>query len=145
MYLLPDVNLRLRPRLLDELQPGSRLVSHAFDMGDWEADIFETVDSRDVYLWIVPAKAEGEWTVKDGAQTFDLKFNQRFQMLTGTATVGGKPVPVRNGKLNGTQIVFTVDIDGKPATYEGTVSGNRIEGVTGPAANKRDWSAAKKG
>jgi len=145
MYLLTTVNLKLRPRLLDELRPGTRLVSHAFDMGDWEADIYETVDGRSVYMWVVPAKIEGEWTVKDGAQTFDLKLNQRFQMLTGTATVGGKPLPVKNGKINGTQIVFTVDIDGKPATYQGKISGDRIEGIAGAAANKRDWSAAKKG
>jgi len=145
MYLLTTVNQKLRPRLLEELRPGTRLVSHAFDMGDWEADVYETVDSRSVYLWIVPAKAEGEWTVKDGAQTFDLKLSQRFQMLSGTATVGGKQTPVKNGKLNGTEIVFTVDIDGKPTTYQGRISGDKIEGAAGTAANKRDWSAAKKG
>jgi hypothetical protein len=144
MYLLPDVNLRLRPRLLDELRPGTRLVSHAFDMGDWEADIFETVDGRNVYMWVVPAKVDGEWTVKDGMQTFALKFNQRFQTLTGTVAVGGKEAPVKGGRLDGAQITFTIDIEGKPAAFYGKVDGNKIESVDGPRGGKREWSAAKK-
>ncbi len=141
MYLLTSVNQKLRPRLLDELRPGTRLVSHAFDMGDWEADHYESVDGRSVYLWIVPAKVDGEWTVKDGAQTFNLKFNQRFQTLMGTANVGGKDLPVKNGKLEGAQITFTLDLNGKPATFQGKVSGDKIEG----AAGKREWSATRKG
>lgn len=145
MYLLTTVNRKLRPRLLEELRPGTRLVSHAFDMGEWEADIFETVDGRHVYMWVVPAKVEGEWTVKDGAQTFGVKFDQHFQMLSGTASIDGKQVPVRNGRLNGAEIVFTVDIDGKPATYHGKVAGDRIEGMAGPTANRRNWNAARKG
>jgi hypothetical protein len=145
MYLLTSVNQKLRPRLLDELRPGTRLVSHAFDMGDWEADIYETVDGRSVYMWVVPAKVDGEWTVKDGAQTFNLKLNQRFQMLTGNASIAGKDVPVKGGRLNGTQITFSVDTNGKPVTYYGKVDGNRIEAVAGPRGDKRDWSAAKKG
>lgn len=140
MYLLSSVNRKLRPRLLDELRPGTRLVSHAFDMGDWEADVYEQVDGRSVYLWIVPAKVDGRWSVKDGTQTFDLKLDQRFQLFTGTATVGGKDVPVKDGKLKGAQIVFTLDLNGKPVTFGGKVSGDKIEGKAGG----RDWSAAKK-
>jgi len=56
MYLLPDVNLRLRPNILSQLKPGSRVVSHAFDMGDWKPDRTERINGRTVYLWIVPAK-----------------------------------------------------------------------------------------
>jgi predicted O-methyltransferase YrrM len=145
MYLLTSVNQKLRPRLLDELRPGTRLVSHAFDMGDWEADIYETVDGRSVYMWVVPAKVDGEWTVKDGAQTFNVKFNQRFQMLMGNANVGGKELPVKNGKLDGAQISFTLDLNGKPATFVGKVDGNRIESAAGPRGQKREWSADKKG
>ena len=109
-------------------------------MGDWEADVYEQVDGRSVYLWIVPAKVDVRWSVKDGTQTFDLKLDQRFQMFTGTATVGGKDVTVKDGKLNGAQIVFTLDLNGKPVTFEGKVSGDIIEGTAG----KREWSAAKK-
>jgi amino acid transporter len=66
MYLLPSVNLQLRPRILEEMKPGSRIVSHAFNMGDWDPDLRENVDGRDVYFWIVPAKVEGKWTITDG-------------------------------------------------------------------------------
>jgi len=57
MYLLPDVNLKLKPKLLSQLKPGSRVVSHAFDMGDWKPDKVERVDGRTIYLWIIPAKS----------------------------------------------------------------------------------------
>ena len=57
MYLLPDVNMKLRPNLLNQLKPGSRVVSHSFDMGDWKPDKVERVDGRTIYLWIIPAKA----------------------------------------------------------------------------------------
>jgi cyclopropane fatty-acyl-phospholipid synthase-like methyltransferase len=57
MYLLPDVNLKLKPNLLSQLKPGSRVVSHSFDMGDWKPDKAERVEGRTIYLWIIPAKA----------------------------------------------------------------------------------------
>jgi hypothetical protein len=112
-------------------------------MGEWKPDVHETVDGRDVYLWIIPAKLGGEWTVKDGAQSFSVKLEQTFQELTGSATIGGKPSPVTNGKINGDQVVFTLQIDGKPATFAGKVSGNKIDGMAGPTATKRDWSASR--
>ena len=89
MYLLSSINLKLRPRILDEMAPGTRIVSHAFDMGDWKPDERDTVGYRNVYLWIVPAKVEGRWNVKtaDG-QTMALDLKQQFQEVDGTATVG---------------------------------------------------------
>jgi SAM-dependent methyltransferase len=57
MYLLPDVNLKLKPNLLSQLKPGSRVVSHAFDMGDWKPDKVEQVNGRTIYLWTIPTKA----------------------------------------------------------------------------------------
>ena len=143
MYLLTTVNMKLRPRLLDELRPGTRLVSHAFNMGDWEADVHEKVDGRDVYLWIVPAKTGGQWAVKNGAQSFTLDIDQRFQEVKGTATIDGKSVPITNGKLNGDEIVFTVDLGGKPATFHGRVNGDKIEAMSGPTATQKDWSATR--
>jgi precorrin-6B methylase 2 len=143
MYLLTSVNAKLRPRLLEELRPGTRIVSHAFSMGEWKPDVHEQVDGRDVYLWIIPAKVGGQWTVKDGAQSFTVKLEQEFQELSGSATIGGKPSPVTNGKINGDQVVFTLQIDGKPATFAGKISGNKIDGMAGPTATKRDWSASR--
>jgi precorrin-6B methylase 2 len=143
MYLLTNVNLKLRPRMLEELRPGTRLVSHAFSMGEWKPDVHERVENRDVYLWVVPAKVDGRWTVQDGAQSFTVEIEQEFQELKGRATVGGKTVPLVNAKMNGEHIVFTVEIGGKPETFEGKATGDRMEAISGPLATKRAWSATR--
>lgn len=137
MYLLTSVNAKLQPRLLNELRPGTRVVSHAFNLGSWEPDIHEVVDGRNVYLWVVPAKVDGEWAVKAGERSFAVKFDQEFQMLKGSTSIGGKDVPIVNGRLRGGQIMFMVEIEGKPVAYEGTVAGDKIEGKSG-------WSATRK-
>jgi hypothetical protein len=144
MYLLTSVNLKLRPRLLEELQPGTRLVSHAFDMGDWEPDVRETVDGRSVYKWVVPAKVGGRWAMKDGERSFTLDIDQQYQMLSGKATIGGKDVPIENGKLDGANIVFTLEVGGKPETFAGKVNGDKIEGG-GASATGKSWTATKLG
>jgi SAM-dependent methyltransferase len=85
LYLLPDINLRLRPRLLNEMRAGSRIVSHAFDMGDWAHDGFANVDGRRVFLWIVPAIVGGRWTMTlPGGTNAPLVLEQRYQKVTGT-------------------------------------------------------------
>ncbi|MBD8678058.1 class I SAM-dependent methyltransferase [Sphingomonas sp. CFBP 13720] len=94
LYLLPRINLALRPRLLTEAKPGTRIVAHAFDMGDWRPDAERLVGDRRIYLWIVPGVAGGEWrvTMADG-RTAMLTLDQRFQDVTGTmdgvAVTGG--------------------------------------------------------
>ena len=128
MYLLTQLNLRLRPKLLD-LKPGTRLVSHAFSMGDWMPEQKETMSPRyDVYLWIVPAKVEGRWSVQRGEKQFTVEFNQKYQMLTGTAQVDGKSVPVENGRLRGKEITFDVQVEGQSGTFRGEVDGGTIKG-----------------
>ena len=128
MYLLTDLNLRLRPKLLD-LKPGTRLVSHAFAMGDWVPDQHETLPPRyDVYLWIVPAKVEGRWNVQRGEKQFTVELTQKFQTFSGTAQVDGKTVPVRNGKLRGKEITFDVEIENQSGTFRGEVDGDAIKG-----------------
>jgi SAM-dependent methyltransferase len=127
LYLLPSLNLKLRPTLLG-MKPGTRVVSHAFTMGDWEPDQTATVESRTAYLWIVPAKVDGTWRV-DGAG--DLVLTQRYQKVEGT--LGGKPVKVT---LRGDTI--TVVADGKE--YAGRVEGTHMRGtIKGGAA----WSATR--
>jgi hypothetical protein len=143
MYLLSSVNLQLRPRLLDELRPGTRLVSHAFSMAAWQPDVHEKVDNRDVFLWIVPARAAGQWRVKDGSRTFTMQFFQNFQELQGAALIDGRSVPLVNGKLNGENIAFSLELDGKPQIFQGKVSGDRMEATDGPLAPKRNWSAGR--
>ena len=111
MYLLQSVNLQLRPRILAELRPGSRVVSHAFSMNDWEPDQHVNVNGRNLYLWIVPGKAEGTWQAESGGRKFTLDLKQAFQKLTGTATVNGVSTPV-TGKLNGNAIELSGDFGG---------------------------------
>lgn len=124
MYLLTDINLRLRPKILDTMKPGTRIVSHAFDMGDWEPDEHDTVDSKKVFFWIVPAKVEGKWTL-EGARKMTLDLSQQYQMVGGKAVIDGKSVNVTGGRLRGAEITFTVD----GHTYAGKVNGNVIEGA----------------
>ncbi len=134
MYLLTTLNLKLRPQILD-LKPGTRVVSHAFDMGDWKPDRTESVESRTAYLWIVPAKVAGSWQLPQG----ELTLNQTFQAIDGTLKLGDSSVAVTNGRLRGDQISFQAG----GAEYSGRVSGNRIEGaVKGSSAGY--WSAAKR-
>ena len=115
LYLLPAVNERLRPQIL-EMRPGSRIVSHAFSMGDWEADEEVTMDpgGQNIYFWIVPAKVEGSQTVmlqgKDGkAQEAKLDLKQEYQKVTGTATIGGKQAKITDGRLRGRALTFTAN------------------------------------
>lgn len=119
MYLLPSVNLKLRPFVLN-LKPGTRIVSHDFDMGDWKADKIEKLDYKTVYFWVVPAKVAGSYQVTAGREKFDLKLEQKYQDVTGTAKIGGKDVAIKNGKLEGTKLTFELDMaDGKPRKFEG--------------------------
>jgi precorrin-6B methylase 2 len=117
MFLLPRINLELRPKLLD-LKPGTRIVSNTFNMEDWEAD--ETASSEDctswctALLWIVPAKVEGTWQTDQGP----LVLSQEFQKVTGS--LGGQAIS--EGRLRGEEITFTVG----SATYTGKVNGNRM-------------------
>jgi precorrin-6B methylase 2 len=145
MYLLSSINLKLRPRILDEMKPGTRIVSHAFDMGDWKPDQRDTVGYRNVYLWIVPAKVEGRWNVKTGdGQTINLDLKQQFQEVEGTATVNGRSTPLREAKLRGADISFVVDLgDGKTTTFTGRVDGNTIKATEAQGGGAKDWQATK--
>jgi SAM-dependent methyltransferase len=107
MFLLPDINLKLRPRLLS-LKPGTRVVSNTFTMGDWQADqISQEIPGCDgswctALLWIVPAKAAGKWKTPRGEVTL----KQEFQMLSGTLRAEGKTYALK-GRVNGNEVVFT--------------------------------------
>jgi SAM-dependent methyltransferase len=144
MYLLPELNLRLRPRLLD-LKPGTRLVSHSFKMGEWQPDQSEDVEGHGVHLWIVPAKVGGNWTLEQPEGALLLSLTQQFQTFRGSAKSPGAVFDLRTGKLYGTQIYFMlVASDGSRTEYMGSVSGNTMQGTrkaSGRAEAK--WSATK--
>lgn len=143
LYLLSTLNIKLRPTILD-MKAGTRIVTQSFNMGDWDPDHKESVEfddngfkgSRTVYLFIVPAKVEGKWTLADGARSIELDIKQSFQRFSGNATIGGKTAAIQDGKLNGASIEFTVEVDGKPVKYEGKVDGNTISGTN-------NWTAKK--
>lgn len=124
MYLLTDINLRLRPKILDTMKPGSRIVSHAFDMGDWKPDTHETVDGRNVYFWMVPAKIGGTWDVQ-GENKMKLSIDQKYQFFTGKAEIGGKTLDVTDGRIKGNDISFKLG----GQSYSGKVDGNTISGA----------------
>lgn len=150
LYLLPDVNLRLRPKLLKELRPGTPIVSHSFDMGDWEPEKTATVQGATVYLWHVPARATGVWEYRiataDGrTQHHRLDIVQRLQKIEGTLTIDGQAFPVKHGYVNAQEITFAVDRPrhGNLVTerYKGRIIDNQVAGV----AVLNDPGLAKRG
>jgi SAM-dependent methyltransferase len=141
MYLLPGVNLQLRPRILDEMKPGSRIVSHAFNMGDWAPDVAENVDGRNVYFWLVPAKLAGTWTISDNGRTTRLDLQQTFQRLDGTAQAEGKSGKAQ-GRIAGTDALITVEIDGQSKVYAGRLGADgALTPIKGEGA--QGWSAKR--
>jgi hypothetical protein len=135
LFLLPDLNLRLRPKIL-EMPPGTRVVSNSFRMEAWEPDETATVSEDCVswctaLLWYVPAKVDGTWRTADG----DLTLSQQFQVVTGT--LGS--TPISGGKLHGSDITFTAG----GAQYTGKVNGNSIQGTV-KGGKGGSWTATKK-
>jgi precorrin-6B methylase 2 len=144
MYLLPELNIKLRSKILD-MKPGTRIVSHAFSMEDWEADDTLEQEGRTAYLWIVPAKVAGIWSWPGESGDAQLSLNQTYQKIAGTLKVGGRDLPIRDAKLDGDRIYFSVN-EGNPTTvqYSGRVRGNSIEGtVKAPSKAETKWMAKK--
>jgi len=140
MFLLPEINLKLRPKLLD-LKPGTRIVSNTFTMGEWEPDLeVNTPDNWNSWntalLWIIPAKVEGSWKVGND----ELNLTQEFQFVRGTFTSNGKTTAISDGRLNGSEIVFTVG----NTKYMARVDGNNMRGTAANTSSKWDWVAVKK-
>jgi SAM-dependent methyltransferase len=141
MYLLQRLNVELRPRLLDVLKPGTRIASHDFNMGDWTPDRHDSIENREAYLWIIPAKVEGNWKVQDGDESFSLSIKQKYQTFEGTANFNGKRIMLRETGLRGPEIHFAVESSfGNVKRYIGRVDGNRIEAAQGSASA---WRAAR--
>ena len=140
MFLLPEINLALRPKILD-LKPGTRIVSNTFTMEKWKPDDTATVTGGDegayayrtANLWIVPAKVNGTWDLAQG----ELALKQTFQMVAGTLKTGGKTLQVANGRLRGDQLSFSAG----GAEYRGRVNGGRIEGSVNSGNAASRWSA----
>jgi precorrin-6B methylase 2 len=142
LFLLPDLNVKLRPKILD-MKPGTRVVSNSFTMGEWSADQTQTVTDKEgcssyctAYLWIVPAKVEGTWKLPEG----ELTLKQNFQQLSGTFTKGDSTVSqITQGTVRGDQISFMA----AGAKYAGTVEGDAIKGISRTANSGGNWTATR--
>lgn len=137
MFLLPEINLRLRPRLL-KMKPGTRVVSTTFTMQDWQYDDMVTIDDKSskwttAYLWIVPAKIAGTWIFDNG----ELKLTQKFQIVSGEITRGGKASRIAGGRLHGNDFTFKAD----GISYNCILSGNTLKGVADYNGRKEEWIA----
>ncbi len=138
LFLLPDINVKLRPKILD-MKPGTRVVSNSFDMGDWKADkTIDTVGKCETYcnafFWIVPAKVNGTWQLPQGK----LALKQSYQFVTGTLTSGNVTAPVK-GRLNGADITFTAG----STQYTGKVDGSAMEGRAKTGDKEEAWKATR--
>lgn len=124
MFLLPEVNLKLRPRLLSELAPGARIVSHAFTMGDWRPDGEARAGGARLYLWIVPARIDGAWALAgpDGT-SIRVSIEQAYQQFTGRSDAGDT---LYGGTARGREIGFTLRRDGRDIAFRGRVEGDAI-------------------
>ncbi len=151
MYLLPSLNLKLRPILYKTLKPGTRIVSHQFSMGDWTPDETSTVEGRTSYFWVIPANAGGSWKLswrgERGESTADLNIEQTFQKIEGRARMGNIEASLREPRLRGEQISFDwMDERGVLRTFTGRVRGDRIEGTAvGPNNVSTPFSAVRQG
>ncbi|MDH5534137.1 MAG: class I SAM-dependent methyltransferase [Betaproteobacteria bacterium] len=163
MYLLPEVNLMVRAKLLKQLKPGTRIVSHDYGMGEWKPDEYLVLDAPDkpvgadfkskVFYWVVPAVVSGKWRwqlARDAwAEDFELKLDQMFQEINGSLSFSGRTTKIGGGRLSGETIRFFADIgsgaDVVRYQFTGRVAKQAIEGEaqigTGAAARRLPWKA----
>ena len=147
MYLLNSVNIQLRPHLLKNLKPGSRLVSHDFDMGSWNADQFFREETSDIYFWVIPAQIQGQWAWKIDGKSFSMTANQEFQEINLQMKDGNNLLPVANNLLKGDRISFSAEnpSSGEKYIYSGRIEGKQITGVVQIRRKNestiKDWNA----
>jgi SAM-dependent methyltransferase len=145
MYLLPGLNLKLRPKILD-MKPGTRVVSHQFNMDDWHPDETTNLDGRRAYLWIVPAKVNGTWRILSGSDVWDATLEQRYQAIDGSIRLGALNAGLRETRLVGDRISFAfVDNSGVRRDFVGRVNGTQMEGtVRADGGAETRWTATRR-
>lgn len=163
MYLLPGINLQLRPRLLTELRPGTRVVSHDFDMGEWQPDARLTIPvpdksygppSSEIFLWIVPANAAGRWQwqlpLAGTAHTHEFTLAQKFQALSGSALIAGSSARLDGARLAGDRVSITIagEFQGRALRqrYAGRIAGDAMTGsvkLSGAVEAELAWRAQR--
>jgi SAM-dependent methyltransferase len=161
MYLLPNTVNMLKDKLLGELRPGTRILSHDYPLTGWIPEKYVQMDLEDkvavsgvtttlIYLYVVPAKADGEWNAKLPASLSKdpvrLSLKQQITRVSGAARVGGKDVLLEEARLRGERVSFRLPLSGKIYEFNGTVKGNAINGSVAEAGGggiNATWSAAK--
>jgi SAM-dependent methyltransferase len=145
MYLLPGLNLKLRPKIL-EMKPGTRVVSHQFNMDDWQPDETTNLDGRRAYLWIVPAKVNGTWRILSGSDVWDATLEQKYQVVDGSIRLGALNAGLRETRLVGDRINFAfVDNSGVRRDFTGRVNGAAMEGtVRAEGSPETRWTATRR-
>lgn len=160
LYLYPRLLMQLRPRFFSELKPGTRIVSHDFDMENWRPDAHVTVPVPDkpygpprseVYLWIVPANAAGRWrwrsNLGERSVEAELLLNQSFQMLEGEPRVGGVPARLEQGRVRGNEVEFTLVVGAgaqvERRRYAGVLTGDTLAGTVRSDGREAAWSAVR--
>jgi SAM-dependent methyltransferase len=127
LYLLPQLNLRLKP-ILQKMKPGTRVVSNSFNMDDWVPDETIEADRGRGYFWIIPARIEGQWTVQLGGQTGQLSLQQKDQMFDGSLSLQGQTYKVVKGRLRGNEFQFEYQrSDGSVAKVSGRIDAGRLQ------------------
>ena len=146
LYLLPGINVKLRPKLLWELRPGARIVSNNFEMGDWGPDATDSIHHRTLYKWIVPAWVQGGWrcvldgrasrkhggAASGGRRHMRLHLRRHYQVISGTARLGGRDIVITDGRIRGDQLTFTLwhaQHVRPPVKFAATVQGNILRGT----------------
>lgn len=167
LYLLTELNIQLRPKLFKDLKPGTRIVSHEFDMGDWKPDKegvvrdvkllytpnYPTEKDVDYYYWVIPANVAGVWrwdlAISKGKQAYTMRLVQKFQEISGVVSVNGQEIAMTDARLVGDQLAFTLrDNTKKEKTairFNGRVIGDTIQGLVeaGPSEQIYNWTARR--
>jgi len=164
MYLLPRVNMELRPKLL-QLKPGTRIVSHDFSMEDWRPDQQVAMDTpgkwggtggqSNIFFWVIPARVSGTWRwelmLRGKPLPYEVTFDQKFQVVSGTGRAAGQSVNVQDARLSGDDLrfTFTANVNGAPVKHEfsGKVEGDSINGsvvISGDRVQgQQEWNARR--
>ena len=151
LYLWPEVNLKLRPRLLKELKPGTRVVSHSHTMGEWADDATREVEGHTLHFFVIPANVSGRWYwVGPEGKRYSLQLAQKFQKVKGSITIGEETFPITNCSLQGSNLSFSVERNWPGAqetlSFQGTILANTIDGRImqgGSGSAVRRWQAAR--
>lgn len=150
LYLYPEVNLALRPRLLSELRPGARVLSNSFDMGDWQPDVHDKTarSSGGILMWVVPADVAGDWQLEVGEdETFALNATQRFQKVSLRLAGDDGMLAVRSARLRGDRLEFVATAGGTRYLFNGRVDDDGIDGMVqvrdGGTVRVQAWHARR--